>query len=228
MIAIRVEHELIIARSYRFASYAYIYLCIPALNIQLRLNGILNCRQYTTSETNQKAQDITTRVARGIISRCGCGFNTTFITNSFLKCFYEDSPQHVTYRAMLVETDLITTVQLVSYIEQWAIATQSLVVQSVQLGINTTCPVVIVDLTDSPECPETIGLGKQVTSPTSSTHVVSSSGENGLVVGGAIVGVLLIVVVAAAVVVVLVLVMMRRKTGSLNVQSSGPKYEFVL
>ena len=226
MIAIRVEHEIIIARSYRFASYAY--LCIPALNIQLRLNGILNCRQYTTSETNQKAQDITTRVARGIISICGCGFNTTFITNSFLKCFYEDSPQHVTYRAMLVETDLITTVQLVSYIEQWAIATQSLVVQSVQLGINTTCPVVIVDLTDSPECPETIGLGNQVTSPTSSTHVVSSSGENGLVVGGAIVGVLLIVVVAAAVVVVLVLVMMRRKTGSLNVQSSGPKYEFVL
>ena len=209
-------------------NFDYLYLCTPALNIQLRLNGILNCCQYTTSDTNQKAQDITVRLARGINSICGCGFNTTFITNAFLRCFDEDSPQHVTYRAVLSETELTTAVELVSYIEQWAEVTQTLVVQSIQLGINTTCPVVITDF-NSPECPEIVD--NQVTSPTTSytsTTVGSSSGGNGFVVGGAIAGVLLVVVIATAVVVILVLVMMRKKTGSTNIQTSGSKYVFML
>lgn len=68
---------------------------------------------------------------------------------------YKDSPQHVTYRAILSKTNNTSSVELVSYIEQWITATQSIVVESVELNINTTCPLVIRDFS-SPECPEAI------------------------------------------------------------------------
>ena len=80
---------------------------------------------------------------------------SSLITNAFLRCFNEDSPQHVTYRAIISKTDLATTLELVSYIKQWTTATQSLVVQSVRLGVISTCPVVIMDF-DSQECPQAI------------------------------------------------------------------------
>ena len=113
----------------------------------------------------------------------------------------------MTYRAVLAETDLTTTVELVSYIEQWDANTHSLVIQSVQLGINTTCPVVIADILDSPECP------------------AATDGEvTGFIVGGAIVGVLFVLLIAAVVVlVVLVSVRKQRKTGPLDVHTTTAK-----
>ena len=169
-----------------------------------------------------KTNDITTGLSNGINNLCSCGFNVSFITNAFLRCFNEDSPQHVTYRAILSETDLITTVELVSYIKQWATATQSLVVQSVQLGINSTCPVVITDF-NSWECPQAIE--NRVIHPTTSPSASSSSGDNvsDSAVGGAIGGVLFVLLIAAAVVVVLVVVLKCRKTKSLNEQISTAK-----
>ena len=176
-----------------------------ALNIQIRFYGILNCREYTISEPKQKTDDITAGLAEGIESLCGCGFNTTFITNTFLQCFNDDSPQHVTYRAVLMETDHTTTVELVSYIKQWTTDTQSLIVHSVRLDINTTCPVVIVDF-NSPECSE---------APSADTL----HGDNGSIIGGAIAGVLVLVAIVAAVIVI-VLVARHHKTGSKNVQNN--------
>ena len=116
----------------------------------------------------------------------------------------------MTYRAVLAETDLTTAVELVSYIEQWDANTHSLVIQSVQLGINTTCPVVIADLLNSPECPE-------VTSAPTDGEVT------GFIVGGAIVGVLFVLLIAAVVAIVLVSVRKQRKTGPLDVHTTTAK-----
>ena len=147
-------------------------------------------------------------------SLCGCGFSTTFISNTLLKCSDDGSPNHVTYRAVLAETDLITAIELVSYIEQWDANTHSLVIQSVQLGINTTCPVVIADILDSPECPEV-----------TSAPNPPPDGVNGFIVGGAIVGVLFVLLIAAVVVILVLLVSVRkqRKTGSLDVHTTIAK-----
>ena len=174
-----------------------------ALNIQIRFNGIPNCRVYTNFATRQKTDDITAGLAQGIESLCGCGFNTTFITNTLLQCFEIDSPQHVTYRAVLMETDHTTTAELVSYIKQWTTDTPSLVVRNVHLDINTTCSVVIVDF-NSPECSEA--------PPAVTLH--------GGIIGGAIAGVFVLVAIVAAVIVI-VLVARHRKTGSKNVQTSN-------
>ena len=145
-------------------------------------------------------------------SLCGCGFSTAFVSNTFLKCSDDGSPNHVTYRAVLAETDLTTAVELVSYIEQWDANTHSLVIQSVQLGINTTCPVIIADLLDSPECPEV-------------TSAPTDGGVNVFIVVGAVVGVLFVLLIAAVVVILVLLVSVRkqRKTGSLDVNTTIAK-----
>ena len=177
------------------------------LNIQLRFNGILSCREYTLLNPIQKLEDISAGLARGIDSEpfCDCGFNTSFISNAFLKCFNENSPQHVTYRAVLSETESATTIQLVTYIEQWIGAVQSLVVQGVSIGINNTCPVVIVDL-NSLECPE-------VTTPPSRTETTDSfSGVNKALIGGMIAGLLVLLAVVAAVIVITVVVVRHHRT----------------
>ena len=158
-----------------------------------------DCGQYTLIDPTLKTDDITAGLSNGINNLCNCDFDVTFITNAFLRCFNEDSPQHVTYRAILTETDLITTVELVSYIQQWLTVTRTLVVRSVQLGINTTCPVVIFK-SDSPECPQALE---------------NKSGDDVAAVGGAIAGVLLVLSIAAAIV-ILVLVVKYRKTKSPN------------
>ena len=114
-----------------------------------------------------------------------------------------------------METDNATTVELVSYIEQWSTDTQSLVVRSVRLGINTTCPVIIVDF-NSPECPE------------DPPRVYLSGDIRSIIIGGAIAGVLVLVVFVAAVIVILLLVVRHRKTGSKNVQTKDTKLVFLL
>ena len=195
---------------------------IIALNIQLRFTGVPDCGQYSLLDPNLKTDDITTELVQGVESQCGCGFNISFVSNPFLQCFDEDSPKHVTYRAVLVETSQATTVELVSYIKQWIQNTQRVVVQSFRLGINTTCPVVIADL-DSPECPEAIDV--RSTSPPPINPLPSDIGS---IIGGVVVGVFVLVVVVAAVIVIVLLVVRQRRIGSTDVQTNKTKLVFLL
>ena len=190
---------------------------LVALNIQLRFNGILNCQEYTTCETRQKTDDITTELVQGVESLCGCGFDTSFVSNPFLQCFDEDSPKHVTYRAVLVETSQATTVELVSYIKQWIQNTQRVVVQSFALGIDTTCPAVVIVDFNSPECPRAIDVR--------STSIPSDIGS---IIGGVVAGMFVLVVIVAAVIVIVLLVVRQRRIGSTDVQNNKTKLVFLL
>ena len=182
-----------------------------ALNIQLRFNGIPNCGQYTLLDPIQKISDITSGLTQGVEMICGCGFSNAFVSNPFLKCFNEDSPQHVTYRAVLRETNNATTVQLMAYIEQWTTSTQSLVVQGFSLGINTTCAVVILSI-DSPECLRDID---------------PLPGDSGGIIGGVVAGVFVLVVIVAAVIVIALVGVRCRKTGSKDVQNNKTRLVFL-
>ena len=193
-----------------------------ALNIQLRFAGVPDCGQYSLLDPNLKRDDITTGLVQGVERLCGCGFNTSFVSNPFLQCYDEDSPKHVTYRAVLVETSQATTVELVSYIKQWIQNTQRVVVQSFALGINTTCPVVIVDF-NSPECPEAIDV--RSTSPPPIDPVPSDIGS---IIGGVVAGVFVLVVIVAAVIVIVLLVVRQRRIGSTDVQTNKTKLVFLL
>ena len=63
-------------------------------------------------------------------------------------CFTPQSPHHVTYRAQINRTSQATTEQLVTFIQQWVMTSQSILIQGVQLNINRTCDFVISTFND--------------------------------------------------------------------------------
>ena len=88
------------------------YTVIP---IQLRLTKISDCLEYSQSNSKQKVDDITNRLVQEVVGQCQCQFDSRYITDSGLRCF-DESPQHITYRAVLSETNQTSTVELGSYI----------------------------------------------------------------------------------------------------------------
>ncbi len=121
------------------------------LIIQLRFGGIRDCSQYTASEMAQKTDDITATLVQGVIASCNCRLNSTFLFNAFLKCF-ADFPQHVTYRATLLSSSDLSTSKVLEYIEKWIHSTPIVIIQNLNLNLNSTCPTVIADF-NSLECP---------------------------------------------------------------------------
>ena len=186
------------------------YLLMPTtphstgLHIQLGLVGLTNCRVYTELDADMKTDDITNSLTQGIESQCACGFNSSLILNSFMVCF-DDSPSHVTYRAVLTGTESVSTIQLARLMEQWVENDLIVVVQRAGLSVTNSCPVVIANL-NSPECPEDItNRTTATTSPTESVVV-----NVGAVAGGVVAGVLAIAVLVLIVIVVPLLLRLRR------------------
>ena len=172
-------------------------LSLVDLNIQLRLRVNSNCGQYILSETVAKTTDITSELIQGVSGMRGCGFNSTLISRPFIRCF-DDSPQLVTYRAVLTGTLTASTVELVSLIDQWIAMTETIIVQSTGLSIDSTCPLVIVDR-DSPECSQDLTNRSSVQLEGTTPML-----EVGAIVGGAaggLVGLVAIVTLVLAAVV---------------------------
>ncbi len=160
---------------------------LSGMILQLRFGGIHDCRQYSASETTQKADDITTKFVQGVTASCNCGFNSTFLSNAFLKCF-ADSPQHVTYRATLLSSSELSTSELLEYIEKWIRSTQSVIIQNLHLNLNATCSTVIADF-NSLECP---------------VQVPSSAMNNTAVIVGSVIATIIIILVLIVVFAVVV------------------------
>ena len=66
-------------------------------------------------------------------------------------CFTPQSPGHVTYRAQVNWTLQTTARQLLTFIRQWVVSTQSILIQGVQLDIDRTCEPTISTFNDA-EC----------------------------------------------------------------------------
>ena len=174
------------------------------LHIQLRLERITNCRVYTEQDADLKTDDITNSLTQGIESRCACGFNSSLLLNSFIVCF-DDSPSHVTYRAVLSGSESVSTIQLARLMEQWVENDPIVVVQRAGLSVTNRCPVVIASL-NSPECPE------DITNRTTSSSEAVNIGD---VAGGVVAGV--VVVTITVVIVVVLLVWRQRRSGSKDI-----------
>ena len=194
-------------------------LFIAGLHIQLRLTISSNCGAYTQSETAVKTSDITNKISLGVDELCQCGFNTSLISTPFIRCF-ENSPNHVTYRAVLSSSETISALIIGSFIDRWNKETPSIIVQSAGLPINSTCPVIIAN-PDSPECPEDLtNRTLIITVNTDNTPLLSVGAVIGIVIGS------LALIVALLVMAVILLVALRyrrykSRTSSIN-ESSPP------
>ncbi len=158
---------------------------------------------------------------------CGCGFSTSLLSEEFIDCF-DDSPDHVTYRAVVTGTESMSVVEIASLIEEWVSEGGSIIVQSTRLGLTSSCPVVIADR-DSPECPEDITnrtLSTPPPSPSTSAVATSTAAPSvaASVAGGVVAGVLVIVVIVLLIVVIIVVVLFlrARRSGSKDISDDKP------
>ena len=115
--------------------------------------------------------------------RCQCGFTQDQITSSVFQCF-PDSPQAVTYRAVLHGTVNASSSNIISHIEQWISEGAAISVQNVLINVDTTCVLEIASNLDI-EC----AVSDAVT-------VVAKESSN--VAGGIIGGVVTIVFIVIA------------------------------
>ncbi len=187
---------------------------IAGLHIQLRLIISSNCGAYTQSETTVKTSDITNELSHRVDQLCQCGFNISLISRPFIRCF-ENSPNHVTYRAVLSSSKTLT---IFSFIDRWSKETPSIIVQSAGLRINSTCPVIIAN-PDSPECPEDLtNRTLIITVNTDNTPLLSVGAVIGIVIGS------LALIVALLVIVILLVALrcQRYKSKTLCINESNP------
>ena len=82
--------------------------------------------------------------------RCQCGFTQDQITSSAFQCF-PDSPQAVTYRAVLHGTANASSSDIISHIEQWISEGVAISVQNDLINVDTNC-VIEISSDDDSEC----------------------------------------------------------------------------
>ncbi len=193
----KYENQILcIASDHAVVKVNLVFIFFPALNIQLRFDGITNCEVYIESETMAKASGITTRLSQGVEGLCACRFSPSLLTDEFINCF-DGSSSHVTYRAVLTGTESVSTIQLARLMEQWV----------------ENDPIVVVQTS---VCPEDITNRTQMATPTSSMATTSPTESVVVnvgpltVAGWVVAGVLAIAVLVLIILLVLVMLRLRR------------------
>jgi hypothetical protein len=98
-----------------------------------------------------KLQDIKQQATTEIIAGCnGCDQSVISITEGVFRCF-PGSESAVTYRALLHENCKISSLELEQAIERWISSGKAIVVRSLVLKVDSSCPVIVGDVND-PEC----------------------------------------------------------------------------
>ena len=118
---------------------------------------------------------------------CDCGFNTTSITEVMLHCS-SNLDKAATYRAKLADSSFLPAIQ------NWIHDDGTLQIQNVLIEVDKSCPVVIVNFTDS-EC----------------TNPYSTDSNIIVIVGGAVGGVVVCATVSIFIAVIILIHRCRKK-----------------
>ena len=177
------------------------FLAYTVVLVQLRF-GKLNCVDFSSTESIQKLNDITTAMIVNLNKICKCQMNSSFLLNSRLQCF-DESQETVTFRTQLSATALASTTELMSYIEQW-IESGDFLLNGVRLEFNTTCSLQISSF-NADECP----TSNRVTTVSPSTDIRTP--VSGTVVGIILLAILLIICLITIVLLVGYIAVLKRK-----------------
>ncbi len=143
-----------------------------------------------------KLEDIRQQTLTEITSVCsGCDPSLLSITEAVFRCF-SGSESAVTYRALLHATYQISSLELEVIIARWVSSGRAIVVQSLVLQAQQSCPIVVASVND-PEC--------RISSPAGdSGGAESASNSVAVIVGGTIGAVLGVVLLVGLMIVVIV------------------------
>ena len=147
----------------------------------------------------KKISNITSAVVRALKEMSVCDIQSKVVDKPAFKC-YPDSPSYVTLRGQLNGTATEDSTSLISSVKEWVSTSPEIHVNSVLLGIDSTCSVAISSLTEL-ECLEEIDS----TSNTTSSHDAAPLAY-GVTVAG-----ILSVIVFLAVLVFCVMIMWRKR-----------------
>ena len=140
-------------------------------------------------------------IVPNVEQRCNCGFSRDNITSSAFQCF-PDSPQAVTYRAVLHGTSGASSSQILKHIEQWISEGATVSIQSVIYNVDQNCVLAISSNHDN-ECK----MADEAT-----TFVIKSENNlTGGVIGGTLAVVLIMTLIIATSMMVVLFVKRRKK-----------------
>ena len=144
-----------------------------------------------------KLQEIKQQAVSEIIAGCDrCDQSVISITAEVFRCF-PGSESAVTYRALLHESCQISSLELRQIIERWISSQKAIVVQSLVLKADPSCPVVVEDVND-PECVIQQDASDSHSSTISNTVVIIVGGASGATLGAILlIGVVVIVMTIA-------------------------------
>ena len=149
-------------------------------------------------QPGEKKDSVIDSMTRAVEEICQCGFSREAFqdidTTAGFQCF-DESPSAVTFRAVIMDLPLVSSSQLISYIEEWVATQPSIVVLSSRLSIDSSCAVEI-DNFNAPECNDV----------TSSSSDGNNNSVTASVVGGVVAGVLVLLIVILLLVLLVVFV----------------------
>ena len=170
-----------------------------------------------------KLQDIKQQATSETIAGCNrCDQSVISITEGVFRCF-PGSESAVTYRALLHENCKISSLELEQAIERWISSGKAIVVRSLVLRADPSCPVVVGDVND-PECVShdatdphsgTDAIDSHSSTDVSDSHSSTTSNTISIIVGGAsgaLLGTVLLVGTITVVIVMIVTIFKHRQT----------------
>ena len=158
-------------------------------------------------DASAKIEDISAAITLNINQCCQCGLSHENITDGVFRCF-SNSPQAVTFRALLHGTAKASSSKIVSRIEQWiSVNDVTIPVQSVLINVDSSCIVIISSFGDR-EC------------QLNSEQPKSSNDNPSAITIGGITNALLFVLNLASVAIVIILLLHFRKRRHVSLQLS--------
>ena len=165
-----------------------------------------------------KLQEIKQQAATEIIAGCSrCDQSVISITAGVFRCF-PGSESAVTYRALLHESCQISSLELRQIIERWISSQKAIVVRSLVLKADPSCPVVVEDVND-PEC---------VIQDASDPHSSTSSNTVAIIVGGASGAMLGAILLIGVVVIVMTVAIIKHRQTMAKLVRNETKYAIII
>ena len=153
----------------------------------------------------QKSKDIVSGLKALLFNFCSCiSLQDNLFSNGGFQCF-EESPQHVTFRAQLHGTSTASAMELAAQYEKLLAGGIVLNVEAQLINVDSNCPVVIESLNES-ECSNTFTTSLTSETATSGTLILY------IVISMPVIVILIILII----IIVIIAVVLKRKRESGN------------
>lgn len=125
-----------------------------AFLVQIRFQGVKNCANWILTNHSAKIAEVNENLASAIHQGCNCQYTVSAFHKAKFYCFI-DSPDYITYRALLATESNVTEIYIINEINKWLFSKPSLSIFGSVVRVDTNCPIVIMEMNE-PECESSV------------------------------------------------------------------------